>query len=312
MRIFKTNKLNSNMEIATAKTPRNDNQREIGTARTPRKGIRKLGLVVCLLIFLAGCSSQFLAQPTLIPTDTPSPTLTDTATTVWFPPTDTPTAMPAQVVQPTVDEKPSVEDELLVDDFTNPAQWSTGQTAAGSVAFGDKELTLAVSQPKGALLSLSKVSLGKNFYLEITVDLSLCKGGDAYGLLLRASSPADYYRFVISCTGQLRLERVKNSQLAIVQDWTPAGQIPPGSPLLLRLGVWSAGSEMRFFINGDYQFSASDPVFTGGALGVFARSAGDTPVTVSFSDLHLYALGELPLPLPSPTVTPPVSPTAAR
>ena len=296
MRFFKKSKPTSGVEIATAKTPRND--------------IRKLGLAIYLLIFLAGCSSQFLAQPTLVPTDTPSPTLTNTATTVWFPPTDTPTAMPTQVVQPTVDEKPSVEDELLADDFTNQAQWSTGLTAAGSVAFGDKELTLAVSQPKGTLLSLSKVNLAQNFYLEITVDLSLCKGGDAYGLLLRASSPADYYRYAISCTGQLRLERVKNSQLAIIQDWTPAGQIPPGSPLLLKLGVWSAGSEMRFFINDEYQFSASDPVFTGGVLGVFARSAGETPLTVSFSDLHLYALGALPTALPS--VTPTLSPTPGR
>ena len=267
-------------------------------------------ILICLLIFLAGCSSQFLAQPTLIPTDTPSPTLTVTATTVWFPPTDTPTPMPAQVIQPTVDEKPSIENELLVDDFTSQAQWSTGLTPAGSVAFGDKELTLAVSQPKGTLLSLSKVPLAQNYYLEIMVDLSLCKGGDAYGLLLRASSNADYYRYAISCTGQLRLERVKNSQLAIVQDWTPAGQIPPGSPLLLKLGVWSAGSEMRFFINDEYQFSASDPVFTGGVLGVFARSAGDTPLTVSFSDLHLYGLGVLPTAIPS--ATPTLSPTPGR
>ena len=296
MRIFIKSKLTTNEKIATAKTTRND--------------MRKLSLAVCFLIFLAGCSSQFLAQPTLVPTDTPSPTLTNTATIVWFPSTDTPTAMPTPVVQPTVDERPSVADELLADDFTNPALWSTDLTAAGSVAFGDKELTLAVSQPKGVLLSLSKATLAENFYLEITVDLSLCRGGDAYGLLLRASSKADYYRYAISCTGQLRLERVKNSQLAIVQDWTPAGQIPPGSPLLLRLGVWSAGSEMRFFINDEYQFSASDPVFTGGVLGVFARSAGDTPVTVSFSDLHLYSLGVLPTAMPS--VTPTLSPTPGR
>jgi hypothetical protein len=216
--------------------------------------------------------------------------------------------MSTQAVQPTVDEKPAVETELLADDFTDPAQWSTGLTAAGSVAFGDKELTLAVSQPKGSLLSLRKSQLPGDFYLELTVDLSLCRGGDAYGLLLRASSPANYYRFVISCTGQLRLERLKNSQLAILQDWTPAGQVPAGSPLLLHLGVWAAGSEMRFFINDEYQFSTRDPVFTGGTLGVFARAASDTPVTVSFSDLHVYGLGALPTPLPSPSVTPGPSP----
>jgi len=284
-------------------------------AKTPRSDSRRryvIYLVICLLLSLTGCSSQFLAQPTLVPTDTPSPTLTNTPTTVWFPPTATPTFMATQAVEPTVDEKPAIDQELLVDDFTDPAQWSTGLTAAGSVAFGDKELTLAVSQPKGALLSLSKATIPGNFYLEVTVDLSLCKGADAYGLLLRASSPADYYRYAISCTGQLRLERLKNSRLAIVQDWTPAGQIPPGSPLVLRLGVWAAGSEMRFFINGDFQFSAQDPVFTSGSLGVFARSAGDTPLTVSFSDLHVYALGALPTPLPSPSVTPRVWPTPTR
>jgi hypothetical protein len=274
------------------------------TLRHDRRRKSVIFLAVGLLILLTGCSSQFLAQPTLIPTDTLTPTLTDTATTVWFPPTATPTFMPVEVIQPTLDEKPAVAEELLTDDFTDPSLWSTGLSSAGSVAFGDKELTLAVSQPKGALLSLNKATLPGNFYLEITVDLSLCKGSDAYGLLLRASSPGDYYRYAISCTGQLRLERLKNSKLAIVQDWTPVGQIPAGSPLVLRLGVWAAGSEMRFFVNGDFQFSAQDPVFTSGALGVFARSASDTPLTVSFSDLHVHALGALPTPLPNPSVTP--------
>jgi hypothetical protein len=69
---------------------------------------------------------------------------------------------------------------------------------------------------------------------------------------------------------------------------------------------------MRFFVNDEYQFSASDPVFTGGVLGAFARSAGDTPVTVSFSDLHVYGLGALPTALPSPSVTPTFLPTKAR
>lgn len=231
---------------------------------------------------------------------------------MWFPATDTPTFIPAEATQPIVDEKPAVAQELLADDFTDPAQWSIGLSPAGSVAFGDKELTLAVSQPKGALLSMSKATVPGNFYLEITVDLSLCKGNDAYGLLLRASSPGDYYRYAISCTGQLRLERLKNSKLAIVQDWTSVGQIPAGSPLVLRLGVWAAGSDMRFFVNGDFQFSAQDPVFTSGALGVFARSASDTPLTVSFSDLHVYALGALPTPVPIPSITPDRTPTPVR
>ena len=42
---------------------------------------------------------------------------------------------------------------------------------------------------------------------------------------------------------------------------------------------------MRFFINDEYQFSVRDPLLASGRLGVFARSAGDTAVTVNFSNL---------------------------
>jgi hypothetical protein len=42
---------------------------------------------------------------------------------------------------------------------------------------------------------------------------------------------------------------------------------------------------MRFFVNDEYQFTVSDPLLPAGSLGVFARSAGDMDVTVSFTDL---------------------------
>jgi hypothetical protein len=45
---------------------------------------------------------------------------------------------------------------------------------------------------------------------------------------------------------------------------------------------------MRFFLNGRYQFGITDGTYRSGAVGVFARSAGDTPVTVTFSELSIY------------------------
>ncbi|MEN4099067.1 MAG: hypothetical protein ROW52_04035, partial [Anaerolineaceae bacterium] len=38
------------------------------------------------------------------------------------------------------------------------------------------------------------------------------------------------------------------------------------------------------------QFTISDPVHSSGTLGLFARSTGDTALTVSFSDLVVTAL----------------------
>jgi hypothetical protein len=51
---------------------------------------------------------------------------------------------------------------------------------------------------------------------------------------------------------------------------------------------------MRFFLNGRYQFSVSDRNYLSGTLGVFARSLGDTPVTVTFSDLVVSEVTYIP------------------
>ncbi len=254
-------------------------------------GVRLTGLLLLLVLALSACAPAPAAEalPTDIPTAAPSPT----ATIVWFPPT--PTRAPAETITvvPTPEMRPAVGQVTLEDNFDgSQPRWPTARTGAGSIAYGNNELTLAVSQEKGTLVSLSQEPTLSDFYLEITTQASLCRGEDMYGLLLRASSEQDFYRLLINCSGYLRLERATNGKLALVQDWTPSGQVPPGSPLQLRVGVWAVGDEMRIFINDVFQFSASDPIYASGRIGLFARSAGSTPLTVSFSDLVVRAIAK--------------------
>ncbi len=186
--------------------------------------------------------------------------------------------------------------------FDAHAGWQTGKTGAGTVAFGQAELTLAVSTPKGALTSLREKTDLADYYLELSADPSLCRPADSYGLLLRASEDAAY-RWILTCAGQMRLERWKGSDVAVLQDWTSR----LGAPAPTRLAVWASGPELRFFINDIYQFTVRDPVLTSGSVGVFARASGDTPLTVSFSDLVVSQLEKAatgaatPVPSPAPT-----------
>ena len=76
----------------------------------------------------------------------------------------------------------------------------------------------------------------------------------------------------------------------MLQPPTPSADVPVGAPGEVRLGVWALGTEFRFFLNGRYQFTASDVSYRTGGLGVFAHAAGDTPVTVTFSNLSVYDL----------------------
>lgn len=233
-------------------------------------------------------------------TPTPQPVFTLTPTIVWFPPTPTPTPLPTQEILPTPTPQLGKDRIVLEDDFSRREGWLTSRTTAGSVAYGVDELTLAVASQRAYLISLRRTPLFDDFYLEITAKVSLCQSEDQYGLLLRAADEWNYYRWVMTCDGRTRLERVQQGAFVVVQDWIESPRILPGALAENRLAVWMFGKEMRFFINDLEIFSARDPVWSEGMVGVFVRAAGEPPLTVSFDDLQVWSLDRTRIPTSTP------------
>jgi len=219
---------------------------------------------------------------TLIPSHTPPPT----QTIVWFPPSATPTlkTFPTQTAAPEMN--PGIGEIILADDFSDETLWDVAVSDQGSAAISRNRLTLVV-QPGVYLASLRRdITLG-NFYAEITARTSLCRAEDNYGIIVR-SVGSSFYRFVLSCNGFVHVERIYNGTRLIIYEPVPSGDAPLGAPGEVQIGLWAVGSEMRLFLNGRFQFSIVEKSFPSGAFGVFARSMGDTPVTVTFSDLTVY------------------------
>jgi hypothetical protein len=148
------------------------------------------------------------------------------------------------------------------------------------------------------MVSLQRQMVLGNFYAEITARPSLCRAADEYGFLVRASA-ATYYRFSLTCNGQVHAARISVSERHILHEPVMSGDVPPGAPGEVRIGVWASGSELRLFLNGRFQFSFTDKNISSGSVGVFARAAGETPVTVTFSDLDVRSVEYFP-----PTRTP--------
>ena len=248
-------------------------------------------LLFLALLGLTACAGLF--PPPVTTTPIPTSTLsaqTETPTILWFPPTETNTPIPTQIVIPTPEERPGLGEVLFADNFDAPELWDTAVSNAASAIVERNRLTLAISKPGIPILSLRKEPMLRDFYAEVAASLSLCRGKDQYGLLVRVQSGSDYYRYAVNCAGQARLERVRSGQPYPLQDWLPSGDAPPGAPGEVKIGVWAVGAEMRFFLNDRYQFTVRDPLFWQGMLGVFAQSAGADPLTVSFSELVVYAV----------------------
>lgn len=267
---------------------------------SPRKRSWTL-ILPAVTLALAACSG-------LVPVSTPAPTFplpTETQTVVWFPATNTPTGLPAATLFPTPGPLPGVGNLLFADDFTDASLWDVADSGRASSQVRDGRLTLALDSGPQIIVSLRSEPLLGDFYAEVTAALSLCRGRDQYGVLFRASSASVAYRFVLACDGSIRLERLRGGGPEVLQNWAPSGDAPPGGPAEVRIGVWAAGPEMRFLLNGRFQFSLRDPVMKSGALGLFAYADGKTPMLVSFSDLEVFPVSYVsPTPSATPSRTP--------
>lgn len=268
---------------------------------------RLLAAAGTLSLVLTACAGLF---PTPAPTPTPAASETPTPSMIWFPPTNTPTSPPTVTFVPTPELHPGVVDLLFADSFDQPELWNLAASSLASATLPRNRLVLSITgQGPLSIVSLrSEPALG-NFYAEVTANLVLCRGRDQYGMVFRAGPGDNYYRYTISCDGQVRLDRGRSGSVTPLLDWQPSADAPFGSPARLRLGVWAVGSEMRFFIDNRLQFSLRDPILQAGSFGFFAHASGATPVTVTYSDLEVYSVFYLS---PTPTLTPSRTPTPSR
>lgn len=229
------------------------------------------------------------ATPTpIILTETPVPT----STIVWFPPSITPSPAAFATYPPTPEMRPGLGAMLVTDDFSKKSLWNTAVSDQGSAAINDNQLNLA-AQGNVYMLSLRHDLVVSNYYAEITARPNLCRPDDSYGFLVRANAVA-YFRFALYCNGTVSAERISVDTRELLQTPVLSGDVPPGAPGEVRIGVWAVGTEMRLFLNGRYQFSIDNPNYPSGTVGVFVNSGGDNPIIVSFSDLTVQEVNFTP------------------
>lgn len=243
-------------------------------------------LFLLLTLALTACAVEPTSQP---PTLTPTATATVTPTIQWFPATNTPTAAATIVPIPTLDLAADAGLLLFADDFPNDAPWTTTSGPAGSAALANNHLTLVARVNRTTIFSLRSQPYLTDFFLEVTATPNLCRDGDEFGLLLRATPDFDYYRFGVSCDGRAHVDRIYRGAASAMQVWT-AYPFLPSAPAVTRLAVWADGSEIRLYANGQYLFTITDSLFYGGTLGLFVRAETDTGMSVNFTDLAVYSI----------------------
>ncbi len=235
------------------------------------------------LIVLCACLSISTLEP--LPTATPTITPSPTPTIEWFPSSPTPEQLPTIAVTPTQELMSEIGEIIFQDEFLSSDQWTVPQTDMGQINITNGEINIIIYEPRSLLVgTLEKPDL-QDFYAEITANPVLCTGRDEYGFLFRVFGRNQYYRFALSCDGEIRMDKIVGGGTFVLYPWTRSASVPVGAPSVSKLEVLAIRDEIRVFINGDPQFTIIDQELSLGSFGVFARSAGETAVTISFSDL---------------------------
>jgi hypothetical protein len=220
------------------------------------------------------------AAPTQAPTDTAMPA---SATPAAKPATATPAA------SPTPDPNEAVGDVVYQDKLDGKAGWFW--------TFSDDVATFGVvdGKLKGVMKTANSgwkfvggpttIQLGSQ-QVSLNAHTVHCGPNDEYGLMFRVKSEEgdslyDGYLFKLRCSGAASFDVVTGTTRKAIVDWTPSPAIKTGAPAGNTLLVWAAGSEFRFYANGQYLFSASDSTLSAGFYGIYLndRTAGDETVT---------------------------------
>jgi hypothetical protein len=239
------------------------------------------------LVMLSAC----LTSPEeILSTETPSPSPIPTETIDWFPATQTPTPRPIVEALPTPDLRPDIGELILEEGFEDADAWPATSSNTTTVAVSDQNIALTLRQRADYLLVTRDAPTIGNFYLEVTANPSLCRDNDEYGLIVRATPGGSQYRFSLSCDGKAKVERFYGGVLSIETEFVESSLIPAVAPSSSRLAVWASGEEMRFFVNDFHLFTVRDRVLNRGTIGVFIRTRSTEALSVSFSEMSLWAL----------------------
>jgi len=183
------------------------------------KTLRQKTLTVILfaglmVILFSGCAANAQGE-SIAALFSPTPALSPTPTTIWFPVTSTPELIAMSTSTPDVTTSPGFGSIIFSDAGVVQENWFSSQEMTGVVAAGESSVNLAVNSPRSSLQTFRKDTTLNDFYFESVMTMGLCKNDDQTGVLFRAVDSQNYYAFLVNCQGSIALQRVLKGTPAI-------------------------------------------------------------------------------------------------
>ena len=234
-------------------------------------------------------TATLAAPATAAPGETAAPTQAPTGTAVPASATPLAIATVTPAASPTPNPNEAVGDVVYQDKLDGQGGWfwtfSDDVANFGVVDGKLKGVMKAANSGWKFVGGPTTIQLGSQ-QVSLNAHTVNCGPNDEYGLMFRVKSEEsdslyDGYLFKLRCSGAASFDVITGTNRKAIVDWTPSPAIKTGAPADNTLLVWAAGSEFRFYVNGQYLFSASDSTLSAGFYGIYLndRTAGGETVT---------------------------------
>lgn len=225
-----------------------------------------------------------ISMPTVIPTETPIPSVEPTSTVLAFEPT---------ITMPPSDPAAKYGAPTWEDTMDASANWPTEGNEYTSVAFKDGYMQLTgLKKDNGWRLTINDI---ENFYLEMTARTAECYQTDRYGLMFRVPDrkTADRgYWFQINCKGQYAFQKWDGSEdlgkVTGLIGWTSNAAILPGSLTTNRIGVLAIGDTYTLYANGVKLATVEDDSWLKGGFGVMIGAKETYGMTIYIDQIRYW------------------------
>ena len=244
-----------------------------------------LGVALCLCLVVVAIAVGMLVSPE--PTPTPRPTRTPRSS-----PTYTPRPSPTRTPRPSPTRTPrsSPTSESITTAYTDnfgkdEGNWSLTTSTNGKRWIEDGELHIEVR--KANYVVWSRLKDYRYSDLTVEVDARVVSGtGGNYGLLFRMEDNSNFYRFVVSTSGNYKVVKLVGKQWKTIKGWTKSSAIKTGKSKN-HLKVVAQGSTISVYANETKLTTVTDDAHTRGQVALIAAAGSTVDFEVAFDNFQV-------------------------
>ncbi len=178
------------------------------------------------------------------------------------------------------------------EDFNNENNWTTFDNSCFKTEItGGQFVMTAKGLPQTVCWEVSWPQLD-NFYLETTLQMpETCDPQDRFGMLFRAPDNNRGYLYGFDCGGNYTLSIWDGQASTVLVESTKSDAILNTPGMVNRMGLLAFGENISLYVNGVYLETVTDYTYLEeGKIGYFVRAATESPFTVRYDQLRVWAL----------------------